>query len=769
MRKLVGYDLNGRSDLALRSWIERPGEDAETDGDIAVAGGTAGVVVAMEGDEDVPAGLVGGVQATLAPHGGGPGWGCIGAPWRRRSVRGLLSRLDRPQSRDADGLGAAFSAMAARPDIAVAAIPDDGSLGEIGQETLLRALHLAGARRALLVWRPVLLLLAGIGRWRAGDRALVISQTDAGFAAQDLSLKAGKVSAPERRRAGRLHVSGLGLDGLRARNPAIPPEPGAEDLVERALYEGGGRRLLRRSNGDWTALEIGLPPLPDEALPDSLRAEASEVDLVFLETPLADPLRGALHARVEAALGRPVHLAAPDAVARGGLDAARRLADGRPVYYDFLPQVRTIVEGYDRPESVDLVGRDELLPAGRLYRSPRPARFGLSPGMEEVVVHLDREGSPRPRRARLALRTAPTSRTTVELTLEQQPAAGRARLRLEAEDGSLRETVDWERAEELDIGWEELVASLERPRPPVPERMVIPAREDRWNGGQRDISGLLRSEARSMAPAWRILVAALRNARAGRRALDTDGRLPDHVAAETEAALDTLLVRAEETALLPLDRVPHDVNHALNFATWTFLRCPRSLVPRMLASLGVEAGAPGVPAGIHKTLLYQGLGRTVSEPEHMRRLFQHLHRLPDADWKSNQFACAASMLAMRDAAASLLDPAIADRLARLVASRLSALPPGKFGRAVHPLPQLLAGLLRTRVREPDALVLDRDPRAAPLAAGLDHVIGGLATLPALTASNTRALEILREVRAALEGRGGAANLLTRVFELDDDS
>ena len=90
MKRLVGFDLNGRRDQAMRNWIEKPGEGETFNDGTLISAGIGGIVVTL-GDGAREGDLVGGAQARLAPHGRGGGWGGIGTDARRERVSDLLS------------------------------------------------------------------------------------------------------------------------------------------------------------------------------------------------------------------------------------------------------------------------------------------------------------------------------------------------------------------------------------------------------------------------------------------------------------------------------------------------------------------------------------------------------------------------------------------------------------------------------------------------------------------------------------------------------
>ena len=105
-RKLCGYDVNGWRDGVARNWIARPGDEEEL-GVVRIVEGAVlpEVVLAGEGKTER---WIGGVQADLAPHGRGGGWGKYGAPERRKTVRSLINDETVPPSI----LAAAFTGLA---------------------------------------------------------------------------------------------------------------------------------------------------------------------------------------------------------------------------------------------------------------------------------------------------------------------------------------------------------------------------------------------------------------------------------------------------------------------------------------------------------------------------------------------------------------------------------------------------------------------------------------------------------------------------------
>jgi len=117
-----------------------------------------------------------------------------------------------------------------------------------------------------------------------------------------------------------------------------------------------------------------------------------------------------------------------DIVVHGALEAARRYSEGEPIYFDYLPQISTIVLGQETAQNYDLIEANETLPAGRVYRSPKPAKLAISSGSSEFLVHLRKGLEEWPREAKVEPGTTTTSEVPVSLNVEQAPLTGRARL-----------------------------------------------------------------------------------------------------------------------------------------------------------------------------------------------------------------------------------------------------------------------------------------------------------------------------------------------------
>jgi hypothetical protein len=772
--RLAGIDLNGWRDLAVRNWLEQAGEDqVEEEGAESthvIAGGVGGVVVTTGEESD--GALVGGVQAVLAPHGRGQGWGLIGQKARRR----VIDCLNDPETH-IDELAAAFAGMGAmRRAVVVAAIPDNEACDEDQREALLTALGRLRPRARLLVWRPVLAVLHALAVNHAAvagaERVGVISHDGKGFTAQALALRRQDVPAPERRQAGKQFPSPWGLeplrkqacDGLLARLGAgarqAPVQVSALP-VRLALGEEPSPEPLKSDMGRWVLVRPeGLPKLPDVALPEGLAETFADCDAVLFETPATGRVRAALEARLTAALPCPFVSLPVDAVAKGAFEAARRNLAGLPIYYDFLPQISTIVIQQREARNFDLIPSDALLPAGTVYRSERPARLSIPAGAERLKIFLRKETDPNPRRATVTLPGQVPRNEPVELHVQQAPAAGRARLTLVSGVFSAPVQVDWTAAEVLHTDWETLIAEQQPQMPTIPARLVLPAGLAAWEDyGQRP--GLLRRlrvSRRTGRVDWEDLANRLTARFEGQYAVSSDGELPQGLAREARELLDWAVAAAVEELG---GRRPHEGlnSHALRFLTWTFQRCPAWVADAMLDAL---EGRPGREADVrqaHATLLWQGVGRTARHEAQQRRAFDLLLARAPERWKKDQMACAAFLLSRTDTAPALLRREEVETIGRIVEARVLEAIGREFTTKYSYGPFLLVGLLRWRLREPWALVAGQDDLADCLLAATRALADSLSKPARVDGRLARYVTILRQVCQELEGAGSNPDLL----------
>lgn len=774
MRRFVGYDLTGWRDIAARNWLEQPGEETAEGSEQIVSGGIGSVVVRV-GEAPGTDGLIGGLQALRAPHGRGGGWGTVGAVDNRERVADLMVVPGDHLAK----ITAALRAMANPHDAtAVLAIPDIGVFEE-EQEALLETLRRLRARRRLLVWRPVLACLVALDRGllEGAERVGIVSHDARGLTSQRLLMRTDQgLRAPERRRIGRAHPWGAGLAFLleRARGVlgTLSETPTRSDhlasarvLVPFALGESCGPEPVRRANGDW---EIIRPPAPATPalppVPPGLSEDLANCDLVLFDSPTTGPVRQAVLDALGATLP-PVFPLSHEDVARGGLIAAGRIASGQPVYFDFLPQISTIVQDADGARNYDLIPPDAVLPAGRIYQSREPARLGLLPGMDQVRVYLRKQSLDECRLALVPLSVRAERAATVDLHVEQTPAAGRARLTLVSEAFPAPLVVDWSTAEPLEENWESIIESIRPARPTVPNRLVLPCGHEAWDGrtGGDGLRALLIGVQRTGRHQWKQLAGAMSSRPFGRYAISSDGDLPKDLEAEAVTALAAATEAAEDHVRNRLEGTVTASNDSLRFLTWQFHRCPAWIVQPLIEALGAQTGLHVfVQRGPSRQLVYQALGRITSDPVDQRTVFDHLLAQPWTTWNRDLLACAAFLLSRTDTAPTLLDRAEIDAIGRIVAVRNADAIGGRYNSSYFYAPYLMLGLLRCRLRDPWSLVAGRDPLADDMLVSTERVIDDIRLRFSRDTRIARYRKVLEQCCDELRGEGRNPDILVDV-------
>ncbi len=777
-RKLCGYDLNGWNDRAARNW------SIGADGDEVAGNYLTGSVfrsAVVQVSTAKGSRWLGGAQASIAPHGRGGGWGEVGRAERRRLTHDVL----RDDAAQVAQLAATLSRLADGANVSVVAISEGPETSERLQERLVDAMAKARLGRGLLVWRSVLAVLT-LRELSDGTQVGVIGHVSGGFTVQTLRLRqvltpTGPILAPERKKPAEFVDCGLGYEGLfqTAKSNTRVSHDLREDwatasqaVAKTALVGSAEPELYRNARRDFVQLTPpNAMPLP-EPVPDAF-ASLANCDVILLESLTEGTLRADLIASMAKVLPGLLVTGSPGAVAQGALIAAERIALGLPVYFDFLPQISTIVLGEGSAESYDLIDASETLPAGEVYRSPKPARFAIQSGQSSVSVHIRKELAPWPRKARIELDTALQNAVPVELRVEQRPASGRAKLIVEAPSLSRLFVLDWETAEEIQRPWEDLIAELGEADATIPARLVLPNGALAWEGttGTNGLSQALKDNTKLRSPDWKSLATRLAARPTRAFAISSDGALPSGVPATEIAELERLtllaieLVKGQAAGELNVD------NEALKFLTWQFRRSP-DVVPRLLLdALLARQMDRGHPFARHQaswTLVYQGFGRTCRNADQERNALSIILSKPVHEWTYRQETAALAFLLSRSDSAPLhLERADVEIIGERVLMEFKAELGTGYTKFLY-APFLLGGLLRWRLKRRNALVVGRDPLADKLKIALATTSADLERrsrrLTALQPIADRYIPLLQQLTDELEGRGRNPDLLMSLYD-----
>lgn len=779
-RKFCGFDVNGWRDFVARNWQSQPGEEEEIGPVELVPSGPLTSVVNV-GDPDKNR-WIGGAQADTAPHGLGGGWGEVGAQGRRISVRDLLEMKDEDVTR----LASCFAGSAQGAAYNIVSIDEGPDGSETVQEHLLAALATGKYRNALLVWRPVLAALYAIehGLVLEGQRVGVVCHDRRGLAVQHLLIKGARgVLAPERREAA-THASGsMGYENLvrAARKAAIGPVGLTSRTAHRAMARSVGKmalgidcppEMVRVQNGDWEILDLGGYDAAETVSDFDEGLDLQRCDVVLFETLTEGTLKERIAASIESSSPVSVKVLPAPVVAHGALLAAHRAGDGAPIFFDFLPRLSTIVYGADGAKNFDLIRPEETLEAGRTYRSPEPAKLAIPAGQKNVSIYLRKEAAPPPRRATVAIGAPLREQAAVSLWVEQKPAAGRARILMEAPSLGRNFTVDWDEAKEDARSWDEIIES-QKHHVSIPRRLVLPCGMPPWEDSARadGMLSLLQSETFRSNPDWEMLAAKLSQRPFGQYCISSDGDLPAEIGREEIERLDILTDKALDVTRRRLagETGPGtEDNAALRFLTWQFRRCPTEVAAWLTDCIETrELRHPFVRHQASWVLVYQGLGRILRGEDAVRQAIKMLLSSDIENWVWNrQSACMAFLLSRSDMAPMLLSRSDVERLAdRTLADFRRNI--GEEYTMFNYAPFLLAGLLRWRLKDPTALVSGMDPLAADFLAIIEEVevdlVGRRRPNANLQRRRDRILPILQDLKDELLGEGTNPDLLLDIY------
>ena len=814
MRKLAGLDLDGWRDLAVRDTPLDGGDEDPTQSITAssrylIDGGIGGVVTQCDDESNEQTiELVGGPQALASAIGRGDGWGEIGRPKRRKSVKSLLFELLTEklttESKTGKLLGAAAAALTAQTDEIIATIPDYPEIDEDRQEKLLNAFRRRGIKVTLL-WHPVAVILDALSQRiltvaQVGKPVLIVRHVTNGFDLQTLTLRCLKSHsgslAPERAEVGRSVVAPCGLAGLlaqseavvRAANPDFEFERHDDSRLPMRLLlddvEPDRPEILRALNGRWSAAKAA----PREALrPDFVlpTVDWGAAKTLLLTTPIAAPYRDALRAKLSAVTGMNVILMPLESAAHGALLAGRRIESGIPHYLDRLEQVSLLVLRNGEVVPEDLVPANAVVVANREFVAKPVSGFAWPALQRTMEFYLQKGGLFK----KWTTTDVPPSDKPypVEVQLRQMPAQGRARVSITSDDWDALRLhpvhLEWSALEPVDKSFEE-IAEILRPRPVVPDRVTARMHLAHWKGAEQIPSFeafISRCNLRSPDDLVE-LGKALRRQTAlpidsplvgepifsPTRLLDFDGNAPEGADPEAVAALDHALATISTDILRRCsskEGVPN--NHLVTAATWSFGRCPDEVQEEVFRAVDAHFSTrfhPLLkPRGGSRVLIH-GLGRIVNSPQRLERAIDLLTK---NNLTGNSLAALASMLSRPAVTPQVLTEERCSRIAFLAEKLLADLErKASYGNNLTYAMTLVGGLLRCREVRPQAMVATSSLEASGLLGALNKLLRGIELNRKRIQRADKRLELIGELLKLLEGTGGNAGILVDLEALE---
>ena len=739
-KKLSGIDLNGVQDYAARNWVkDKSGEDVYQEQ--INYGSSRSTVISLETSKGPE--YIGGVQADLAPHGRGEGYGRgIGDSKFRTTLTEIISA----EVPDLEKLKASILGITSPSDYVVCGISDSIHTTEAYQDALLSALRVAKFKTPLLVWRSVLTALSMLRDGNISEPCTVglINHSNCGFDVQKLNFKPFEhsdrsVFVPERKQLGESITASIGYNSLFELGASALESLNTDRFLDIQQSKniaalGLGRsvkpELLRRKTGLWAQL---VPPPELENLNIDLQncnRRLNEItdgcDHIVFETLTEGRLKSRIHRSLEQVLGREVKVIYDDAIARAALFAAERLEQDIPIYFDYLPQISTIVQVGLEAKTFDLIDRSKTLRAGRVYRSASPAILGTQSGQQVIDVFLRKEGEEKPRQATIELPVKSKSSCSVSVSVEQTPAQGSASIQINSIDLGLSTIVNLEKSKKLETSWEDLLRSMLSNAVIMPERMVLPAFIDNWESGvDGGLTSVVDREVKRQHPDW----AALEKRIA--RAISSDGKIPFSINSHTNKNLLLLTDLALKHFNARLAGSVVDDNLSLRFLTWQFKRCPQEVCEHLM-ELWKHFGEANfhhvlVRGSMSWNLIFQGVGRAVFDPKLEKRALLGLLNIPIQQWHwEAQTACASFLVSRSKTAHKLLDDGkISILLDRVFLEFKTSYGTDYFQFRYTPF--LLAGLLRYRELDPQFLVFGNDARAEIIVAIIEETLDDIRT------------------------------------------
>jgi hypothetical protein len=436
----------------------------------------------------------------------------------------------------------------------------------------------------------------------------------------------------------------------------------------------------------------------------------------------------------------------------------------------------------------DLIPANATVPGNREYVSDPITSMVWPAGMAKAKFFI-RKGPDEIRHWVTPPVEAPSKAQRLEVRLRQMPAQGWAKLTVTSPDwDELRRSpiqLDWatlpiDSRKEADI-----LASLERPRPVVPERVRYEAHIGLWDGSWRYPG--LREALRSFKSGSPMGMEALgKSIRTSFRAeiggaggalvntvhpVGTDGELPPEIDENVQNQFDNVISAIGKNLMNAVEsrRPPLENNHALLCLTWIFARCPLDVQYEMVAALEAirsDGFHPLLAPRQSARVVVHGLGRVVTDRDLIKTIIPKL--LADID-RPNFLAALSSILSRPKATPFVLSAADIESIAEhatQVFKRLRS--ESNFGTNLKYALMVVAGLLRVRERDPWALLADLSGQAHSLVEELSAVRAQIRRRPQAIRSEAQKLQIIDGLISILVGDGGSPEILMMMDAIPDE-
>lgn len=788
-KRICGYDINGWRDFAVRN-IEINNGNTLNGTRKSEVGTLTGVVKFKDSH------WVGGAQASLAPHGCGDAWDEIGNAPRHDVINLLLGKIE---DNDDEALTAAIIGATSAADYSIFAINDMHDSNEELQERLINSAGRLKHKESLAVWRSVLAVLYAqencdkVRSLEDGSKILVLSQTGTALIGQKLGIRQtneegdpDKFMAPERCHKEYREISSeFGFDFCAK---SILNQTGYQNIRSysalplsiRSAIMGIEAKpsLVRKSQNNWEVMrEFNEVKLPSLKIRKKDKQWGSSASVAILETVAGSKISKQLKQSIEVALESEVILLPPDAVARGAMIAADRMQKKQTVYLDFLPKISTIITRNAEPVSHELIGSSETLPAGKLYQSQNPAKFEVNADKGNIDVYIQKETAKWPRKINCKFGRDVTKNSPVEVRVVQKPAAGKAHILLRIAELERDFRLDWDKAEEIQKEWCEIIEELKFES--IPNRLVLEYGIEAWFGENNHTRYTSLSKALSDAVSqsgkidWEHLAQKMSARPRGKYAVSSDGEIPKDIDHKNIYNLKYISDKAKKQFHRRLNGSLGN-NEAIKFLTWQFRRCDKQVVEKLIKIME-GSFTTSVFDGNSEVLLFQGIGRAAQSKKQEERVLKFLLNKPPSEWRWRcETACAAFLLSRSKSAPYFLDRSDIKVMAEVVLNEFKSELRGQYTKFYY-APFLMAGLLRYRLKEINALLVDvdhsdDDPIAKEF---LDAINCTLKDFCRIREQNKIAIKLknrinkyekkLKEIKKYLKGQGADQNILIDIY------